>query len=103
MRVMRLAWTVALCILAVGSAVFAVAAAGWFGHSSDDSANLAAAAVPAPASYYVDASRGRDSNAGTSRDAPWKTLSPLAGRPLHGGDAVLLRGGQRFRGSIRLG
>jgi parallel beta helix pectate lyase-like protein len=102
MRLMRLAWTLALCILVVGSAAAVAAASGWFGGGSDNSTKLEAAAVPGRASYYVDASRGRNSNAGTSPEQPWKTLSPLARRPLRGGDAVLLRGGQRFRGSIRL-
>jgi Right handed beta helix region len=64
--------------------------------------------VPHPASYsggtvyYVDPAVGRNSNAGTSRKAPWRTLAPLTHGELGGGDVILLRGGERLRGSLRL-
>jgi hypothetical protein len=93
---MRLAW-MPICIV-VG--VLALLASG--GKSAPTS-------VPDPVfesgsvSYYVDSARGRDSNPGTLPSAAWRTLAPLQRTSLHGGDGILLRGGQRFAASIRLG
>ncbi len=92
---MRLAWMLSIClIVAVG--VAASVAAGWLGGGPESSRPAGSA------KYYVDAVRGRDSNPGTSPNAPWKTLSRLTQVDFRGGDAILLRGGQSFSGSIRL-
>jgi hypothetical protein len=53
--------------------------------------------------HYVDAARGRDSNPGTSPGKAWRTLARVEGSSYRGGDTILLRGGQRFRGTICLG
>ncbi len=62
---------------------------------------------PAPAAaattYYVDSVRGRDSNPGTSPRQPWRTLARVGRSGYRGGDTILLRGGQRFGGTICLG
>jgi hypothetical protein len=92
---MRLAW-MPICIV-VG--VLALAA---FAGKSATTPGKDPGTDPGPIRYYVDAARGRDSNPG-SRSAPWRTLSPLQRISLHGGDEILLRGGQRFNGQIRLG
>jgi hypothetical protein len=52
--------------------------------------------------YYVDAARGRDSDPGTSPRTAWRTLARVERGSFRGGDRILLRGGQRFRGSIHL-
>jgi hypothetical protein len=62
---------------------------------------------PAPragsARYYVDAERGRDSNPGTSPTTAWRTLARVERSSYRGGDTILLRGGERFSGTICLG
>jgi Right handed beta helix region len=55
-----------------------------------------------PATYYIDAVRGTDSNAGTSPAAPWRTLGRVNRGRYIGGDAILLHGGERFVGTLRL-
>ncbi len=41
--------------------------------------------------YYVDATRGNDTNAGTSTTAPWKTLNKINNTPFQPGDSILLK------------
>jgi hypothetical protein len=53
--------------------------------------------------YYVDARRGRDLNPGTSPRTAWRTLARVERNSYRGGDTILLRGGQRFSGTICLG
>jgi hypothetical protein len=98
---MRLAWMLAIGLVVVGAT--AVAGHRWFGGAQERQNDPDSGSRAAARTYYVDAVRGRDSNAGTGADAPFRTLSPFARIRLHGGDAILLRGGQRFGGSIRLG
>jgi hypothetical protein len=62
-----------------------------------------AAPMAAGSRHYVDAARGRDSNPGTSPGRAWRTLARVDASSYRGGDAILLRGGQRFRGTICLG
>jgi hypothetical protein len=52
--------------------------------------------------YYIDRGRGHNSSRGTSPKAPWRNLAPVQQGDLGGGDAILLRGGQTFRGSLGL-
>jgi len=51
--------------------------------------------------YYVSAT-GNDSNSGKSADAPWKTLSKVSAASLSGGDVVLFRRGDIFRGQLAM-
>ncbi|HEX6460184.1 MAG TPA: right-handed parallel beta-helix repeat-containing protein [Thermoleophilaceae bacterium] len=53
--------------------------------------------------YYVDAVHGRDSNSGTSPAKAWRTLARVERIRYRGGEAVRLRGGQRFPGTIHIG
>ncbi|HEV3053113.1 MAG TPA: right-handed parallel beta-helix repeat-containing protein [Solirubrobacteraceae bacterium] len=48
--------------------------------------------------YYVSPS-GSDSNAGTSPDAPWRTIRRVNDARLAAGDRVLFAGGARFAGT----
>lgn len=65
-------------------------------------------AQPAPTSsaegttYYVDAQTGSDSARGTSPTTAWRTLARASRGHYHGGDAILLNGGERFTGTISL-
>lgn len=52
--------------------------------------------------YYVSPS-GSDSAAGTSPSTAWRTLSKASSMILRPGTRVLLQGGQRFTGELRLG
>jgi parallel beta-helix repeat protein len=52
-------------------------------------------------SWYVDATLGADSNAGTI-DKPWKTLAQVAKGKYAAGDAVLLKCGNTWRESLTL-
>lgn len=52
--------------------------------------------------WYVDSAHGDDAASGTSPEAPFATLAPLAGLRTGPGDAILLRRGSRLRGSLRL-
>ncbi len=54
------------------------------------------------ADYYVDPRSGRDSNAGTTAAAPFKTLARLAKLTLAPGDAIRLASGQTHTGTIVL-
>ena len=49
--------------------------------------------------YYVAVS-GNDANAGRSTDAPFQTLAKVSSLSLQPGDAVLLRRGDTFRGTL---
>jgi Right handed beta helix region len=53
--------------------------------------------------YYVDAAHGSDSNSGASPTSPFRTLAAVGRHSYRGGEKILLRGGQRFAGSISLG
>lgn len=46
--------------------------------------------------YYVDATNGVDSNAGTSQTAAWKTLAKVNTVTFSAGDQILLRAGQQW-------
>ena len=50
--------------------------------------------------YVFDSVAGADANDGTSREAPYQTLAPLAPRRLVPGDRVLLKCGSVFRGVL---
>jgi len=52
--------------------------------------------------YYVSASSGDDTHAGTSPEAPWKTLGRVEAADLGPGDRVLFRGGETFPGTLTL-
>jgi Right handed beta helix region len=56
----------------------------------------------APASFYVDAIRGDDTASGRTPATAWRTLDPVAETQFVGGDRLLLRGGERFPGTIAL-
>ncbi len=50
--------------------------------------------------YYV-APDGKDSNAGTSPDAPWQTLTKVSSAVLKSGDSVLFQRGGIYRGQLK--
>src|SRR6266704_2727044 len=52
--------------------------------------------------YYISAS-GDDSAAGTSPSTAWRTLKRADAARFRAGDRLLLRGGDRFIGQLRLG
>jgi hypothetical protein len=47
--------------------------------------------------YYVDFGNGADSNAGTSRRAPWKTLAKINSFQFQPGDSILLKSGSSWQ------
>ena len=53
--------------------------------------------------YYVSSSSGDDSAAGTSPDAPWRTLAQASSHEFEPGDRILFRAGERFVGQLALG
>lgn len=52
--------------------------------------------------YYLDASRGKDSSKGTSVSTPWKTLEKVKNVVLRPGDRVLLKRGDIFNGVLEI-
>jgi hypothetical protein len=64
------------------------------------SMNTASAARP-PATFFVDATLGRNTNIGTSPTAPWRSIARVDRGSYRGGDRILLRGGQHFTGTLR--
>jgi hypothetical protein len=52
------------------------------------------------ATYYLDYDGGADSNAGTSRNAPWKTLEKVNGGQFQPGDRILLKSGSVWQGQL---
>jgi hypothetical protein len=97
---MRLAWT-PICIVVISIAV--TGSGCGFRAGSDAAVVVRPVSAAGPITFYVDSARGRDSNSGTSPTTPWRSLVPVNGVALRGGDSILLRGGQRFSGTIRLG
>lgn len=65
---------------AVGAACFAVSAAA--------------------ATYYVDATGGNDSSAGTATNTAWKTLDKVNGTTFQPGDRILFKKGSSFSGRL---
>jgi len=61
----------------------------------------ASATVFSGRGWYVDATAGKDTNAGTAA-APWKTLARAARQSLAPGDALLLKCGSLWRESLTL-
>src|SRR5687767_2602598 len=57
---------------------------------------------PAAAADYYVSSGGSDGNAGTTANAPWRTLSRVNAVALQPGDRVLLRAGDTFPGGLSL-
>jgi hypothetical protein len=53
------------------------------------------------ATYYIHPS-GKDTNPGTSRDKPWKTIDRANRQVFRPGDQLLLAGGQTFQGNLFL-
>ena len=52
--------------------------------------------------YFVDGSGGNDSNAGTSTDEPWSSLSNVNNRTFAPGDSILLKRGERWEEKLNL-
>ncbi len=52
------------------------------------------------ATYYVDSSKGEDSNHGTSQRAPWKTLAKVNATDFRPGDFILFRSGSAWQGQL---
>ncbi|MBN6055129.1 hypothetical protein JYK22_24545, partial [Nonomuraea sp. RK-328] len=52
--------------------------------------------------YYVDSRKGDDSAAGTSATAPWRSLDKVNAADLKPGDAVSLKRGSRWTGTLTL-
>ena len=49
------------------------------------------------ATYYVDATNGNDSNNGTSKSTPWKTISKVNSSRFNPGDQILFKRGETWR------
>jgi hypothetical protein len=62
-----------------------------------------AAASTKARTFYVDSERGSDSASGMSPSTAWRSLARVDRGSYRGGDAILLHGGERFEGTIRLG
>jgi parallel beta-helix repeat protein len=60
----------------------------------------AAPAYATNTAYYVDATGGSDSNAGTSPAAAWQTLAKVNATTFTQGDQILLRAGGQWSGQI---
>lgn len=52
--------------------------------------------------YYVSSHAGRDSNAGTSKQRPWKTLERVNLRRFRPGDRILLQAGSRWQSPLTI-
>jgi hypothetical protein len=78
-------------MLAAACAVVSAAACGTHGSGSADE----------PVTYYVSPS-GSDTAAGTSPSQPWRTLQRATSAVLPPGSRLLLQGGQRFTGQLKL-
>lgn len=50
--------------------------------------------------YYVDSSIGRDVNAGTSKDSPWRNITAINNHTFKPGDTILLKAGGIWYGNI---
>jgi len=61
---------------------------------------LVARPVHAATTYYVSASTGSDSNAGTSSGAPWQTLAKVNGHSFVAGDSILFKSGDAWTGQL---
>ncbi len=86
--------------------VLAAAALGGCGYGMPSSHHPNGPGKASPAAettYYVDAERGSDSAPGTSPATAWRTLARVDRGHYFGGDAILLRGGERFAGTVSLG
>jgi hypothetical protein len=68
-------------------------------------AGEAAVKKPSPGNttYYLDAAKGDDANAGTSPAKAWKTLDRANQTAFAAGDKLLLEGGQKFAGTLAIG
>jgi Right handed beta helix region len=80
----------------------ALAGCGYAMPSSYEQEGSAVAARSGGTTYYVDAERGSDSASGTSPATAWRTLARVDRGHYLGGQAILLRGGERFPGTISL-
>jgi hypothetical protein len=61
------------------------------------------AELGAASTFYVDSAHGSDANPGTSPRQAWRTLARVGRGGYRGGDTILLRGGDRFDGTICVG
>lgn len=52
------------------------------------------------ATYYLDFEGGSDSNAGTAKNAAWKTLEKINGVKVQPGDRILLKSGSAWQGQL---
>ena len=55
-----------------------------------------------PVTYYLDATDGDDSNAGTSPSHPWRTLAKATAAQLQPGERLLLKRGEAWTGKLAL-
>lgn len=53
-----------------------------------------------PITYYIDSESGNDTNEGTSKDFPWKTLQKIEEARLYPGDTVRFKRGASFTGPL---
>jgi Right handed beta helix region len=97
--------TVRIAVTFGGLALLAVAMSGCFSLDRPSVARCEAnpASPGAGSTFYVDSVNGRDTNEGTSPRQAWRTLARVGRGGYRAGDAILLRGGQRFEGTICLG
>jgi len=54
------------------------------------------------ATYYVDATSGSDSNAGTSSGSAWKTVSKVNSSSFSAGDSILFKAGEQWREQLTI-
>lgn len=93
---MRFILSLTIVILAIALGVFLVQ------HTPPDISPPSPSATSLEATFYIDATNGRDENDGHSEDTAWKSLGRLLRAPLVPGTSVLLRRGQIWRESLNL-
>jgi len=52
--------------------------------------------------YYIDPGSGSDTNSGTTKSSPWKTISKVNGASLSSGDTVLFKRGSTFSTALSI-
>ena len=99
----KLAWAALLLLLAV--TISSCSQIMRYDSGGRTTASAVATGSSAPSyyhTYYVSPS-GNDSATGTSPSTAWRTLRKVSSAVLRPGTRVLLQGGQRFSGQLRLG
>jgi len=56
--------------------------------------------ITSAATYYIDASKGNDSNSGMNPSSPWRSLPKVNSFAFQPGDFVLFKRGEKWRGQL---